>query len=113
MLGGAFVTLPSQGAMKDHCHHYSLASLTCMQLHELGGKSVFRSHSLKPLYAFDKLILLKLFLGGRFDLDDTDVKKMALAWPYIQDLILRGHDTTEAPLALIQIASPALLFRAI
>jgi hypothetical protein len=88
--------------MKDHCHHSSLASLTCIQIHGLGGKSVYRSHSLKPLYAVDKLILLKLFLGGRFDLDDTDVKKMALAWPYIQDLILRGHDATEVPLSLMR-----------
>jgi hypothetical protein len=82
------------GAMDDHCHHSSLA---CIQIDTLGGESVFQSHSLKPLYAFNELVLLKLSLGGRFDLDDTDVKEMALAWPYIQDLTLYGHDTTGVP----------------
>ena len=80
-------------ALEYHCHHSSLAFIQIYSLSDHVDESVLRSHSLRSLYAFEELVLFKLAFGGRFDIDDADVKEMALSWPHMQDLTLHGDNT--------------------
>jgi len=81
-------------ALQGHCRHSSVTSII-MDFSDISGHEdepgIIPIH-LKPLFVFSNLtnVTLGLPYGAPFDLDDTTMNDLALAWPRIRSLVLKG-----------------------
>jgi len=68
------------------CSQLSLTSISISR--ELGNESIPTSVDVKPLFIFSALTTVKLVdTNAQFQLDNTSLKDMALAWPHITFLV--------------------------
>jgi hypothetical protein len=83
-------------ALDEHCGHTSLLEINASSSHYLSisvnqaPEFIIRATHLKPLLSFQRLTDVVLHPCGFFDLDDTDVQSIAMAWPDIRRLHLGG-----------------------
>jgi hypothetical protein len=75
-------------AMRDCCSQSLLESMSISG--EYQDESIRTSVDIEPLFIFSNLTSVKLIgYDAQLELDDTQLKDMALAWPHITSLILR------------------------
>jgi hypothetical protein len=84
--------------LKEHCNHSSFVTLQVSanrfdEPNDHGDAPEFAIHArhLDALLSFRNLTEVDLHHCGFFDLGDADLKAMAMAWPNIKTLSLRGN----------------------
>jgi len=84
-------------AMRNHCNHSTLTSADLWDMDEsvLGHNTdILTVGSIRPLFVFFNLWSVSLCPRQGIDIDDTDMKELAKAWPQLSSLSMTTRSTT-------------------